>query len=87
MSGLDISGAWRGAVLLHGSRQLAQAVAAVIYSDEPGGGHEQGSLDAMYELTNSIGGNFRFPCPGPCQHSLPTVESTKDSQLPILGMQ
>ena len=84
---VEISGAWTGAVLLHGSRQLAQAAAAVIFSHEFGGGSEQDSLDAMYELTNIIGGNIKSLLPEPCQLSLPTVEATTEEHLQVLGMQ
>ncbi|MDH5563934.1 MAG: chemotaxis protein CheX [Nitrospirota bacterium] len=84
---VEISGAWTGAVLLHGSRQLAQAAADMIFSHEPGGGSEQDSLDAMYELTNIIGGNIKSLLPEPCQLSLPTVEATTDDHLRVLGME
>jgi len=84
---VEISGAWTGAVLLHGSRQLAAAAAAVIFSHEAGGGPEQDSLDAMYELTNIIGGNIKSLLPEPCQLSLPTVEATTEEHLQVLGMQ
>jgi len=83
---VEISGAWTGAVLLHGSRQLAEAAAAVIFSTEPGGGSEQDSLDAMYELTNIIGGNIKSLLPEPCQLSLPNVEATTEEHLQIPGM-
>jgi len=84
---VEISGAWAGAVLLHGSRQLAAAAAAVIFSHEPGGGPEQDSMDAMYELTNIIGGNIKSLLPEPCVLSLPSVEATTEEHLEILGME
>ncbi len=84
---VEISGAWTGAVLLHGSRQLAQAAAAVIFSHGAGEGSEQDSLDAMYELTNIIGGNIKSLLPVPCQLSRPTVVATTDDHLQILGME
>lgn len=83
---VEISGAWTGAVLLHGSRQLAEGAAAVIFPHEPAGGSEQDSLDAMYELTNIIGGNIKSFLPEPCQLSLPKVEATPDDHLQCLGM-
>ena len=83
---VEITGAWTGAVLLHGSRQLAQAAAAVIFSHEAGGGSEQDSLDAMYELTNIIGGNIKSLLPEPCQLSLPIVEATTEEHLRVLEM-
>jgi hypothetical protein len=68
---VDLSGAWRGAVLLHGSRQLARAEAAVIFSHEPGGGPEQGFLDAMYELRSPICGNIKPLVSEPCSRLFP----------------
>ena len=84
---VEISGAWTGVVLLHGSRELAAAAAAVIFSTEAGAGNEQDSLDAMYELTNIIGGNIKSLLPEPCQLSLPCVEPTTEAHLNILGME
>ena len=84
---VEISGAWTGAVLLHGSRELAAEAAAVIFATEAGAGTEQDSLDAMYELTNIIGGNIKSLLPEPCQLSLPCVEATTDEHLQILGME
>ncbi len=83
---VEISGAWTGAVLLHGSRELAAAAAAVIFSTEPDAGTDQDSVDAMYELTNIIGGNIKSLLPEPCQLSIPCVESTTDDHLKISGM-
>ena len=84
---VEISGAWTGAVLLHGSRDLAASAAAVIFATEAGAGSEQDSFDAMYELTNIIGGNIKSLLPEPCQLSLPCVEATTDEHLQILGME
>ncbi len=84
---VEISGAWTGAVLLHGSRELAAAAAAVIFETEAGAGSEQDSVDSMYELTNIIGGNIKSLLPEPCQLSLPCVEATTDEHLRILGME
>ncbi len=84
---VEISGAWTGAVLLHGSRELAAAAASVIFSHEDGAGTEQDSLDAMYELTNIIGGNIKSLLPEPCQLSIPCVEPTTDEHLQIPGLE
>ncbi len=84
---IEITGAWTGAVLLHGSRELAAAAAAIIFSHEFGCGTEQDSLDAMYELTNIIGGNIKSLLPEPCQLSLPSVEATTENHLQPLGLE
>ena len=41
---VQISGAWNGVVLLHGSEMLARSAAAVIFSGEPELGHRTGSI-------------------------------------------
>ena len=84
---VEISGAWTGAVLLHGSHELAAAAAAVIFATEPGAETKQDSFDAMYELTNIIGGNIKSLLPEPCQLSLPCVETTTDAHVKISGME
>ncbi len=84
---VEISGAWTGAVLLHGSRELAAAAASVIFSHESGGGSEQDSMDAMYELTNIIGGNIKSLLPEPCQLSIPCVEQTTEKHMQMSGLE
>ncbi len=84
---VEISGAWAGAVLLHGSRQLAAEAAAVIFAHESGEWSVQDSIDAMYELTNILGGNIKSLLPEPCQLSLPTVEVTTEDHLHVVGME
>ena len=82
---VEISGAWNGVVLLHGSIQLAQAAASVIFSNSNGAVTEQDQMDAMYELTNIIGGNIKSLLPEPCQLSLPCVYGTTPEILEVPG--
>ncbi len=71
---VDITGAWNGVVSLHGSEPLVRVAAAVIFGKEERTVTGQDKLDAMYELTNIMGGNIKGLLPEPCQLSLPRVE-------------
>ncbi len=84
---VEVSGAWNGAVVLLGSRKLAQAAAAVIFAHESGEATDQDAVDAMYELTNIIGGNIKSLLPEPCQLSLPSVETMNDAEVQMPEME
>jgi chemotaxis protein CheX len=73
---VEISGAWNGLVVLHGSWQLANAAACVIFGNGRSEVTAQDRSDAMYELTNVIAGNIKSLLPGPCQLALPRVMLT-----------
>jgi chemotaxis protein CheX len=73
---VEISGAWNGVVVLHGSGQLAHSAASAIFTNGHSEVSVQDRMDAMYELTNVIAGNIKSLLPGPCQLSLPQVMQT-----------
>ena len=73
---VEISGAWNGVVLLHGSGLLAHFAASAIFANGHSEVNVQDRKDAMYELTNVIAGNIKPLLPGPCQLSLPLVMPT-----------
>lgn len=73
---VEISGAWNGVVLLHGTSQLARSAASRIFACEILDVTQQDLMDAVYELTNSIGGNIKSLLPQPSQLSLPCVYDT-----------
>jgi hypothetical protein len=80
---VEISGAWNGVVLLHGSGQLAHSAASVIFSNGLSKVTAQEQSDAMYELTNVIANNIKALLPGPCQLSLPQVMWTTPESLEV----
>jgi len=80
---VEISGAWNGVVLLHGSGQLAHSAASVIFSNGPSEVTAQERKDAMYELTNVIANNIKALLPGPCHLSLPQVMQTTSERLEV----
>lgn len=82
---VEISGAWNGVVLMHGAEPLIREAAAVIFGSNGDEVSHQDQLDAMYELTNIIGGNIKSLLPEPCQLALPKVESTTSDMLEVPG--
>jgi chemotaxis protein CheX len=68
---VEISGAWNGLVVLHGSWQLVNSAACVIFGTGRSEVTAQDRSDAIYELTNLIAGNIKSLLPGPCQLALP----------------
>jgi len=80
---VEISGAWNGVMLLHGSGQLANSAAAVIFSNGHSEVTPQDRSDAMYELTNVIANNIKALLPGPCQLALPQVMLTTTEDLKV----
>ncbi|MGD9849800.1 MAG: chemotaxis protein CheX [Nitrospirales bacterium] len=82
---VEISGAWNGVVLLHGSSQLTRSAAAMIFANGMLDVTSQDLMDAMYELTNIIGGNIKALLPEPSQLSLPCVHGTTPEIVAVPG--
>ena len=82
---VEISGAWNGVVLLHGSSQLARSAASEIFACEKFDVTQQDLMDAIYELTNIIGGNIKLLLPEPSQLSLPCVYGTTPEIVAVPG--
>ncbi len=80
---ITISGDWQGAVILQMPRDLAQRVAAIMFSL----GDQHPSLedmqDALGEITNMTGGNLKALMPGSCFLSLPAVVDGNDYRIRI----
>jgi len=83
---VNISGAWRGTVIVHCPRELASAAAAIIFSLADGGAPSTLEMrDALLELTNMIGGNLKALLPEPCELSLPIVREATELPEPTAG--
>jgi CheY-specific phosphatase CheX len=82
---VEVEGNWDGVIQLHASFQLAKTAAIVIFGYEAEDVTEQDTLDALYELTNIIGGNIVSRLPGICRLSLPCVERTRNRHLRVSG--
>ncbi len=70
---VNISGGWDGQVRLHATAALGRATSAKMFAITPESVQAQDQIDAIYELTNIIGGNIKSLLPEPCKLSLPTV--------------
>jgi CheY-specific phosphatase CheX len=70
---VPITGAWRGAVLLECSKELAKKVAHGMFgldSEEP---TSEEVRDALAEITHVTAGNFKSLASGQCHLSMPQV--------------
>jgi hypothetical protein len=70
---VQITGAWRGAVLLECSQELAKKVARAMFgldSEEPS---SEEVRDALAEITHVTAGNFKALVCGNCNLSMPQV--------------
>jgi chemotaxis protein CheX len=70
---VQITGAWRGAVLLACSEELAKKVARVMFgldSEEP---TSEEVRDALAEITHVTAGNFKSLVSGHCHLAMPQV--------------
>jgi len=73
---VTISGTWQGAVTLGCSSGLARRAAAAMFGKEPNEADAGEIRDALGELTNMVGGNFKTLLKGDCKLSVPNVLDT-----------
>lgn len=70
---VSISGHWQGAVTLWCSSALARRAAAAMFGKEVADAEDGEVRDALGELTNIVGGNFKTLLKGECSLSVPNV--------------
>ena len=70
---IQISGAWRGAVILQSSEDFARQAASQMLSISREDVTRADMQDVMAEITNMIGGNIKSQVPGPSYLALPSV--------------
>jgi chemotaxis protein CheX len=73
---VSISGSWQGAVTLGCSSGLARRAAAAMFGKLPADADAGEIRDALGELTNMVGGNFKTLLKGECKLSVPNVVDT-----------
>ena len=73
---VSISGSWQGAVTLGCSSNLARRAAAAMFGKLPAEADPGEIRDALGELTNMVGGNFKTLLKGDCKLSVPNVVDT-----------
>lgn len=89
---IQITGAFRGAVVLAVPRGVARAAAAVMFALDPSALGIDEERDAMGELTNMVGGHVKSMVASPSQLALPAVVPGNDhcldsSRLQLLAEQ
>jgi chemotaxis protein CheX len=82
---VQISGAWNGAILLACPAEVARRAASIMFHAEPDDMAIFDLQDAVAELTNMIGGNFKALLPQSCYLSLPAVVEGGDYSTRIPG--
>ncbi|HVT80928.1 MAG TPA: chemotaxis protein CheX [Phycisphaerae bacterium] len=82
---VQITGAWNGAVLLDCSADVARQAAAIMFGMDPKAVSVPELQDAVAELVNMIGGNFKALLPAKSFLSLPAVIEGGDFSSRIPG--
>lgn len=82
---VHITGAVDGAVVLHATEAFARAAAAKMFAIAAEDATTVDQQDALGELCNVVGGNFKSLLPEPCRLSLPTVVDGSDYSFRIPG--
>jgi CheY-specific phosphatase CheX len=73
---VTITGTWQGAVTLGCSPLVARHAAAAMFGKRPNEAEPDEIRDALGELTNMVGGNFKTLLKGDCRLSVPKVIDT-----------
>lgn len=85
MASVHVTGDWQGAVVILCSRHLAEHATAAMFGNDVADTTAADLDDAMGEIANMIGGNFKNRLPVPCKLSLPTVVSGGDLKARFPG--
>ncbi len=82
---IQITGAWNGAILLDCPAEVARHAASIMFSTAPENATIADLQDAIAELVNMIGGNFKALLPETCYLSLPAVVEGGDYSARVPG--
>ncbi len=78
---IQISGQWKGAVVLETTTEFATLAAARMLAIDEQKVTDADQQDAIAELTNMVGGNIKSQVPGPSFLSLPSVTTGLDFDI------
>jgi hypothetical protein len=70
---VTISGSWQGVLTQACSAGLARRAAAAMFGKAPEEAEPEEIRDALGELTNMVGGNFKTTIKGECNLSIPSI--------------
>jgi len=82
---IQITGAWNGAIMLDCPAEVARLVASIMFGSDSGKVTIADLQDAVAELVNMIGGNFKALLPETCYLSLPAVVEGGDYSARVPG--
>ncbi len=82
---VQISGAWRGAVVLQTTEDLVRHAASGMLNIEMDEVTADDMEDTLAEITNMIGGNIKSQVPSPSYLSLPSVTTGQDFNFRLNG--
>ncbi len=82
---IHITGAWNGAILLDCPEEIARIAASVMFSSDLQSVTVVDQQDAIAELVNMLGGNFKALLPETCFLSLPAAVEGGDYTTRIPG--
>jgi chemotaxis protein CheX len=82
---VQVTGAWNGAVVLDCASDLARAAAGAMFDTDLTKVGLLEMQDAIAELVNMIGGNFKSLLPETCYLSLPSVVEGSDYSTRVPG--
>mgnify|MGYP000455482940 CR=1 FL=1 len=82
---IQITGAWNGAILLDCPVEFARKAASIMFSCDVASVTTADLQDAVAELVNMIGGNFKALLPETCFLSLPAAVEGGDYSTRIPG--
>lgn len=83
--GIHLSGAWEGALFVECTPNLARKLASAMFGMDDAEITDSEVRDAIGEIANMAGGNFKALLPQPCQLSLPIVVEGHDFHVHIMG--
>jgi chemotaxis protein CheX len=78
---IQITGAWRGAVIITAPPAVARAAAVAMFQLAPTAIGDDEARDALGELANMVGGHVKALLPGPSQLALPVVTPGREPHI------
>jgi chemotaxis protein CheX len=73
LASVTITGAWNGVLTIGCSLKVARRAASIMFGKPEDAAAEEDMRDALGELTNMVGGNFKTLLKGDCRLSVPKV--------------
>ncbi len=82
---VQISGTWKGAIIIQTSTGFAKLVASHMFEKASEDVSISDMQDSLAEITNMIGGNIKSQVPGPSYLSIPSVTTGQDFSFRLKG--